>query len=214
LFQLKGLAPPDLDLLLQTQIGGINLAALNPRRDVKKKYSSATEVKVDANLAFGWKNRDVDGAIKVSKLSLKQLDEVLKFSDPGQRNQQIQDQRELFKSIAFLNPSVKYVNLNFEYANMDLETRLDAIPGVRGILNAYLDGIKVQGLDARQVVENFIAEMNFIPPVREPPEIGLAPDAETGGAENADAENADNAETPAPPPAPPAAPAPANAQNR
>lgn len=216
-FQLKGLAPPDLDLLLQTQIGGINLAALNPRRDVKKKYSSATEVKVDANLAFGWKNRDVDGAIKVSKLSLKQLDEVLKFSDPGQRNQQIQDQRELFKSIAFLNPSVKYVNLDFEYANMDLETRLDAIPGVRGILNAYLDGIKVQGLDARQVVENFIAELNFIPPVREPPEIGPAPDAATGGAEPAvsgDAENSENADKPAPPPAPPAAPAPANAQNR
>lgn len=174
--QLKGLAPPDLNMLLQTQIGGINLAALNPRRDVKKKYGRATEVKVDANLAFGWRNRDVDGSIKVSKLSLKQLDEVLKFSDPGGRNQQIQDQRSLFQNIAFLNPSVKYVNLDFEYANMDLETRLDAIPGVRGVLNAYLEGIKVQGLDARQVVENFIAELNFIPPVREPPEIGPEPD--------------------------------------
>ncbi len=59
---------------------------------------------------------------------------------------------------------------------MDLETKLDAIPGVRGALNAYLEGIKVEGLDARQVVENFIAELNFIPPVREPPEIGPAPD--------------------------------------
>ena len=173
--QLKALAPPDLNLLMKMQIGGINLAALNPRRDVKKKYSAATEVKVDTDLAFGWKNRDVDGAIKVSKLSLRQLDELLKFSDPGGRNQQIQDQRTLFKRVSFLNPSVKYVNLEFEYANMDLETKLDAIPGVRGALNAYLDGIKVEGLDARQVVENFIAELNFIPPVREPPEIGLAP---------------------------------------
>jgi hypothetical protein len=83
---------------------------------------------------------------------------------------------------------------------------------VRGILNAYLDGIKVQGLDARQVVENFIAELNFIPPVREPPEIGPAPDAATEGAEPAD--ESENAESPTPPPAPPAAPAPANAQNR
>lgn len=176
--QLKGLAPPDLNLVMEMQIGGINLAALNPRRDVKKKYSAATEVKVDADLAFGWKNRDVDGGIKISKLSLRQLDELLKFSDPGGRNQQIQDQRTLFQRVSFLNPSVQFVNLEFEYANMDLETKLDAIPGVRGALNAYLDGIKVEGLDARQVVENFIAELNFIPPVREPPEIGPAPDEE------------------------------------
>lgn len=185
--QLKGLAPPDLDLILDVQIGGINLAALNPRRDVKKKYSAATEVKVEADFGFGWKNRDVDGGIKISKLSLRQLDELLKFSDPGGRNQQIQDQRTLFQRVSFLNPSVQYVNLQFEYANMDLETKLDAIPGVRGILNAYLDGIKIEGLDARQVVENFIAELNFIPPVREPPDIGHAPDEEDETAAAADA---------------------------
>jgi mono/diheme cytochrome c family protein len=54
------------------------------------------------------------------------------------------------------------------------------VPSLRGVgdRERLFAGGEVEGLDARQVVENFIAELNFIPPVREPPEIGPAPDEE------------------------------------
>lgn len=177
--QLKSLQPVDVDVVFRGQAGGLNLARLGSSR---KTLSSKTEISMMSQIDFALGDRELNGFVHVSRLSLAQLDAVLKAADPARRNEQIQKQRATINNFFvrdWLDPSVRYVDMQLKHSNLDFKTKFGAVWGARQLLNGIMEGAKVENLDIRpildNVVENAAAKPSELPPIGEPPEPDIVP---------------------------------------
>ena len=184
--QIVGVDPLDVYIQLRSQIGGINLAALDPKRAMELKdipveerppLSESTEIAMRADLDFKLQDRWTSGDIHVTKLSLKHLNELLKFIDPGRKNEAIQDQRGLINAwyVTMWKPQVKLLSLNIRHGKLNEALKL-RVAGIQAIIDNVLEGLKVHDLDIIPVLNQYLDPVFPRPTPVRTVEIGPTPD--------------------------------------
>ena len=192
--QIVGVDPLDVYIQLRSQIGGINLAALDPKRAMEMKdipveerppLSESTEIAMRTDLDFKLKDRWTSGDVHVTKLSLKHLNELLKFIDPGRKNDAIQDQRALINAwyVTMWKPQVKLLSLNIRHGKLNEALKLRVV-GIQAIIDNVLEGLKVHDLDIVPVLNQYLDPVFPRPKPVTTVEIGPTPDerAQSGDA--------------------------------
>ncbi len=156
--QIAALPPAPLDVRIhfENQITGVNLARLTETDE--KKITPETEISTLVNLNFGLRDRFVEGRVDITKLSLKQLDKMLKFLDPDGKDPNVQNNRDLINSwyINMVNPQVKLVSMWIKYGNLNLDINMDAWFFVGTILKNTLKNSRIRRLNIMPILNQFL----------------------------------------------------------
>ncbi len=146
--QLARLQPsPDVRLHFENQITGVNLAYLADSKTTDAKED--TEISAMINLDVGVAERHIEGDINLTKLSLKQLDKLLVFLDPDEKDTNIQRNRNLINAwyVKGVDPKVNLVSIWIKYGNLNMDIALDAWFFIGDILQNVVEKMKIRRQD-------------------------------------------------------------------
>lgn len=142
--QLVALPPKPLDarLHLETQVTGINLARLLAKDKAAAKPSAISTL---VNLNVGLRDLFLDGRVDFTRISLAQLDDVLKFLDPKGKDPNIQRNRALVNAwyIKGVKPQISLVSMRVKYGNLSMDIKMDA-KVVGPLLQDILDRMRIR----------------------------------------------------------------------
>ncbi len=155
--QLTGLPPAPFDARIhfENQITGVNLKRLTERDP--KKITADTELSMLTDLNVDLGGRRIDGRVDLTKLSLKQLDELFKFLDPSGQDPSIQNNRNLINAwyVNMLNPRIKLVSLWMTYGNLNMDIEMNALV-FENLLQQNLDANRIRRYDVMPLIRDFV----------------------------------------------------------
>jgi hypothetical protein len=136
-------APLDLRIHFENQITGIDPAVLMAGR--RGGTSGPSEISTLVDLDFSLREMLVQGHIDFTRLSLSQLDDILHFLDPQDRDPSIRSNRRLLNAwyVKGVRPRIKLVSMRLQYSNLNMDIGMDAFV-VGPLLQNILDGMKIR----------------------------------------------------------------------
>lgn len=166
--QLVALPPKPLDarLHLETQITGINLARLLQKDGAAAKPSAISTL---VNLNVGLRDLFLDGRVDFTRISLAQLDDVLKFLDPKGKDPNIQRNRALVNAwyIKGVKPQISLVSMRVKYGNLSMDIQMDA-KIVGPLLQGILDRMRIRRFNIIPILKTNLPQ-SLRPPEKEAP---------------------------------------------
>ncbi|RJO67671.1 MAG: hypothetical protein C4523_08615 [Myxococcales bacterium] len=150
--------PFDARIHIENQIAGVNLGYLTKKDPAE--VSRDTEISSLLELDLGLKDKVINGRIDITRLSLKQLDELLAFLDPKGKDPNVQKNRKLINAwyVDAIDPKVNLVALWIAYSNLNVDIELSAMWPVGDILNDTLKRSLIRRLNINPILRSVFKE--------------------------------------------------------
>jgi len=139
------------------QVSGANLAYLNADYD-PKKITPETEVAAIAGITLDMKKRAFEGRMDITTISLKQLDELLGFLDPNDKDPKIQKNRQTLKTAAIVKPKVELVSMWIAKENLNMDIFISSVPLIETFLQNVLDNLKLRRYSISPILNKYLPQ--------------------------------------------------------
>ena len=141
--QLVALKPLDARVRFRLQLTGLDLTRLAGTK------SKGGQLSALLRLNYQLRRRSLAGKVNITRISLDHLDSLLAYLDPNRENLGLQQTRELINAsyVRLARPSVKLVAIWIEYGNLNMDIEIDAIPGIRSLIQSTLNRNRVRRLN-------------------------------------------------------------------